>query len=228
MFNLLRWFRERRWKHLLAGLAFLFATSTSGKVRAEYSPTTMKAVTESRAYYKKIKDHKSWSEIEEETMAKKIVAIVHSLTNDVLNDLKKGNYEDALEEFKTLQSFSKMADKLGVFEDVANDLIKVNAAIDQIIKKKEKGVKKNKIGSLPSGRYIFKSEHFFLDLRIKNKKGKLLVSYNKAGIPLKEGEWEEASKGKPEIIKKYVLKTILKSKSSSVYMRVRTEKKNAR
>ena len=219
MFNLLRWFRERRWKHLLTGLAFVFATFTSGKVKAEYSPTTVKAVTESRAYFKQIKNHKSWSEIEQETMAKKIVAIIHSLADDVLSDLKKGNHKDALEEFKTLLSFSKMADKLGVFAEVANDLIKVNAAIDQITKKKEKGVKKSKIGSLPSGRYIFKSEHFFLDLRIESEKGKLLVSYNKTGIPLKEGEWEIASKGKPEAIKKYVLKTILKSKSSSDYLR---------
>ena len=219
MFNLLRWFRERRWKHLLTGLAFVFATFTSGKVKAEYSPTTVNAVTESRAYFKQIKNHKSWSEIEEETMGEKIVVIIHSLADDVLSDLKKGNYTDALEEFKALHSFSKMASELGVFTEVANDLIKVNAAVDKITKKKEKGVKKNKIGSLPAGRYIFKSEHFFLDLRIKNKKGKLLVSYNKTGIPLKEGEWEIASKDKPEAIKKYVLKTILKSRSSSDYLR---------
>lgn len=223
MVNILKWFRERKWKHLTIALAVIFSTFTANKALAEYSPKTVNAIKESRVYYEKIKGQKSWSQIEEETMVAKIVAIVHSLTTDVLTDLEKGNYKDALKEFESLRSFAEIADTLGVFEKVADDIIKVNAAIEKVLKEKETGAKKTKRGSLKSGRYIFKSKHFLLDLKIKNKDGQLLVTYQKTGIPLEEGEWETASAGKPESIKKYVLKNILKSKSSSAYMRVRTE-----
>ena len=223
MVSIFKWFRERRWKHLAVALAFIFSTFTANKALAEYSPKTVNAVQESRVYYNQIKDQKSWSQIEEETMIEKIVAIVHSLATDVLTDLEKGNYKDALKEFESLRSFAEIADKLGVFEKVADDIIKVNATIEKVLKKKEISTKKTKLGFLKSGRYIFKSKHFLLDLKIKNKDGQLLVTYQKTGIPLEEGEWETASAGKPESIKKYVLKTILKSKSSSAYMRVRTE-----
>ncbi len=217
MLNLFRWFRERRWKHLAVALSFVISGSVAGKVLAKTSPKTKEAQNVAFQIVER-NEGKNWTKIEEEALVKATINLIRNLRIDVIASLDAGNYEDASKEYRKMIELVEVIGDLGTKEDIQSiekDFAAVAAAIDQFTKKKKKGkgtLKEN----LPEGTYIFQSKNFFLYLEVKEtKKGKLVVREH-GGFPLEEGEWEEASEGKPEAVKAYVLEKVLRVKDESV------------
>ena len=213
----MKWFREKRWKHLAVALAFVISGSVAGNVLAKTSPQT-KAAQNAAFQIVERNEGKTWTQIEEEALVEAVISLIHNIRNDVVASLSSGNYEDASKEYRKMIELLDIIGELGTKEDVESikkDYAAVAAAVDKFTKKKSKN-KANLKENLPAGTYVFQSKNFFLYLEVKEtEKGKLVVREH-GGFPLEEGEWEKASEGKPEVVKAYVLEKVLKVKDASI------------
>ena len=128
-----------------------------------------------------------------------------------------------------------MVDDMGRYKEIKQIHKKVKSAVHSAHKKVKKNKEKKKkksmfpagVSNLPTGTFIFSSVKkgfpFYLKLRVVKKGGTLIISVSRTGMPIIEGQWEEASKGKPPAIIKYVKEKILKDTRGKVHVHVRTE-----
>ncbi len=210
--------RKWRWKNATITLTLAFSLMASGKAVAKISPRTRAVEVEIQQISRKIEKNQLLTEQEEREFPDKIVKLIKLLTVDIIADLKAGNLEDAAKEYRkmitALEALTFVGKKSHVHK-VNKSFAAVEAEIKALLKDKDKD-EKHTLSQLPSGEWIFVSKNFLLYIKVIVKEGKEVVLFERGGFPLEKGEWQKASKGKPEELKDYVIKEILKVKDPKI------------
>lgn len=200
--GLKNWLDTRRWRKALTGFALLVTILKPGSANADWSQKTKVSFETLNKYHLVFKEKKEISSEDKKRYGDLTVAFVKNLSQDILGDLRKGNYADAIKEYKQFQNMANFLETIERFDEIAPLYEDLSAQVELILKKVKKRTEKSteavpSTQNIPSGKYLFVSKNFSLTLQLKYNNNILIMNGLMKGILMDENEWQIAAKGKP-------------------------------
>jgi hypothetical protein len=211
------WLEKRRWRKMLTGFALFVTLFRAGNASADWSQKTKASFETLNKYHLVFKEKKEISLEDKKQYGDLTIAFIKNLSQDILNDLRKGNYADALREYKQFQSMAQFLETIDRFDEIAPLYEELTAQVQLVLKKIQKKTDKTQQvvpshQAVPPGKYYFNSKNFSLMIDIFYKDKALIYKANLRGFLIEDNEWETAAKGKPAEVIDLVEKTLLTPK----------------
>lgn len=207
-------FLRGRVKKALASAALLFALQRSAQaqvpgknvaavISVKESNRTDEARKELSTYYNQLKQKESWTDDDALELAKRAAFYGKLLREDIILHLKTGEYDAARIKFKKFESVFNIVDSLKYSKFMLDDYLKITAAFKSAAARLETNSSR-----MPPGTYGGKSENFSWKLVAVETGDGVLVTLDRKGVPMKEGEFEKATAGAPKQVVDFVRKSL--------------------